>query len=157
MNLLVTGGCGFIGSNLVRYLRQVRPDWKIVNLDKLTYAGNLENLKELEGDPKHVFIRGDINDKKLLAELFATHGIEAVMHLAAESHVDRSILGPEAFTVTNVLGTQVLLGIGAFLNKLGTPVFDLPPKFFSTAHIVTGSLAMATTVILAMNIHRVHS
>jgi dTDP-glucose 4,6-dehydratase len=109
MNLLVTGGCGFIGSNLVRYLRQVRPDWKIVNLDKLTYAGNLENLKDLEGDPKHVFVRGDINDKKLLAELFSTHQIEAVMHLAAESHVDRSILGPEEFIVANVLGTQILL------------------------------------------------
>jgi dTDP-glucose 4,6-dehydratase len=109
MNVLVTGGCGFIGSNLVRYLRQVRPDWKIVNLDKLTYAGNLENLKALEGDPKHVFVRGDINDKKLLAELFATHGIDQVMHLAAESHVDRSILGPEEFIVANVLGTQVLL------------------------------------------------
>ena len=109
MNLLVTGGCGFIGSNLVRYLRQVRPDWKIVNLDKLTYAGNLENLKDLEGDGKHVFVRGDINDKKLLAELFTTHGIDAVMHLAAESHVDRSILGPEEFIVANVLGTQILL------------------------------------------------
>jgi len=109
MNLLVTGGCGFIGSNLVRYLRQVRPEWKIVNLDKLTYAGNLENLKDLEGDPKHVFVRGDINDKKLLGELFATHQIEAVMHLAAESHVDRSILGPEEFIVANVLGTQILL------------------------------------------------
>ena len=109
MNLLVTGGCGFIGSNLVRYLRQVRPDWKIVNLDKLTYAGNLENLKDLEGDKKHVFVRGDINDKKLLAELFTTHEIDSVMHLAAESHVDRSILGPEEFIVANVLGTQILL------------------------------------------------
>ena len=109
MNLLVTGGCGFIGSNLVRFLRQTRPDWKIVNLDKLTYAGNLENLKSLEGDPRHVFVRGDIGDKALLKELFSTHGIDAVMHLAAESHVDRSILGPEEFIVTNVLGTQVLL------------------------------------------------
>ena len=109
MNLLVTGGCGFIGSNLVRVLRQARPEWKIVNLDKLTYAGNLENLKALEGDPKHVFVKGDINDKKGLSELFATHAIDSVMHLAAESHVDRSILGPEEFIVTNVLGTQVLL------------------------------------------------
>jgi dTDP-glucose 4,6-dehydratase len=109
VNVLVTGGCGFIGSNLVRHLRQVRPEWKIVNLDKLTYAGNLENLKDLEGDPNHVFIRGDINDKPLLARLFATHEIDSVMHLAAESHVDRSILGPEEFIVANVLGTQVLL------------------------------------------------
>jgi len=109
MNLLVTGGCGFIGSNLVRFLRQARPDWKIVNLDKLTYAGNLENLKALEGDPQHVFVHGDIGDKVLLKGLFGTHAIDAVMHLAAESHVDRSILGPEEFIVTNVLGTQVLL------------------------------------------------
>ncbi len=109
MNVLVTGGCGFIGSNLVRYLRQVRPSWKLINLDKLTYAGNLENLKELEGDDKHVFIRGDINDKQMLAQLFATHAIDSVMHLAAESHVDRSILGPEEFIVANVLGTQILL------------------------------------------------
>lgn len=109
MNLLVTGGCGFIGSNLVRHLRQVRPEWKIVNLDKLTYAGNLENLKDLEHDAKHVFVRGDINDKALLAGLFPTHAIDAVMHLAAESHVDRSILGPEEFIVANVLGTQILL------------------------------------------------
>jgi dTDP-glucose 4,6-dehydratase len=111
MNLLVTGGCGFIGSNLVRHLRQVRPDWKIVNLDKLTYAGNLENLKALEGDPKHVFVKADINDKTALKGIFETHGIESVMHLAAESHVDRSILGPEEFIVTNVLGTQVLLEV----------------------------------------------
>ncbi len=109
MNVLVTGGCGFIGSNLVRHLRQVRPDWTIVNLDKLTYAGNLENLKDLEGDPKHVFVRGDINDKALLKDVFAKQHIDAVMHLAAESHVDRSILGPEEFIVTNVLGTQILL------------------------------------------------
>ncbi len=109
MNVLVTGGCGFIGSNLVKYIRRHRPDWKVVNFDKLTYAGNLENLTELEGDPNHVFVRGDVGNKELIEHLVRLHGIEAVMHLAAESHVDRSILGPEVFTVTNVLGTQVLL------------------------------------------------
>ncbi|MCP3138237.1 dTDP-glucose 4,6-dehydratase [Pyxidicoccus xibeiensis] len=109
MNVLVTGGCGFIGSNLVKYLRRERPDWKIVNLDKLTYAGNLENLSELEGDPKHVFVRGDIGNRELVEHLMAVHSIDAVMHLAAESHVDRSILGPEVFITTNVLGTQQLL------------------------------------------------
>ncbi len=109
MNVLVTGGCGFIGSNLVKYLRRVRPEWKIVNLDKLTYAGNLENLKELEGDPKHVFVKGDIGNRELVEHVLRTHAIDGVMHLAAESHVDRSILGPEAFIVTNVLGTQILL------------------------------------------------
>ncbi|NPD25458.1 dTDP-glucose 4,6-dehydratase [Corallococcus exiguus] len=109
MNVLVTGGCGFIGSNLVKYLRRERPDWKIVNLDKLTYAGNLETLADLEGDPKHVFVRGDIANRELVEHLIVQHGVDAVMHLAAESHVDRSILGPEVFINTNVLGTQQLL------------------------------------------------
>jgi dTDP-glucose 4,6-dehydratase len=109
VNVLVTGGCGFIGSNLVKHVRRTRPDWKIVTLDKLTYAGNLENLRELENDPKHVFVRGDVANRELLDLVFREHRIDAVMHLAAESHVDRSILGPEIFTQTNVLGTQVLL------------------------------------------------
>ncbi|RYZ42895.1 MAG: dTDP-glucose 4,6-dehydratase [Myxococcaceae bacterium] len=109
MNVLVTGGCGFIGSNLVKYLRRERPDWNIVNLDKLTYAGNLETLADLEGDPKHVFVRGDIGNRELVEHLLVQHSIDAVMHLAAESHVDRSILGPEIFVTTNVLGTQQLL------------------------------------------------
>ncbi|MFY2557695.1 dTDP-glucose 4,6-dehydratase [Corallococcus terminator] len=109
MNVLVTGGCGFIGSNLVRYLRRERPEWTVVNLDQLTYAGNLENLSDLEGDPRHVFVRGDIGDRALVEQLLSTHAIDAVLHLAAESHVDRSILGPEVFITTNVLGTQRLL------------------------------------------------
>lgn len=109
MNVLVTGGCGFIGSNLVRYLRRERPEWTVVNLDLLTYAGNLENLSDLEGDPRHVFVRGDISDRAQVEQLLSTHAIDAVLHLAAESHVDRSILGPEVFITTNVLGTQRLL------------------------------------------------
>ena len=109
MNVLVTGGCGFIGSNLVKSLRKNRPSWKVVNLDKLTYAGNLENLKDLEGDPNHVFVRGDIGNRELVDHLIRTHRIDGIMHLAAESHVDRSILGPEVFITTNVLGTNVLL------------------------------------------------
>ena len=109
MNVLVTGGCGFIGSNLVRFLRAQRPQWTLVDLDLLTYAGNLENLADLEGDPRHVFVRGDIGDRTLVESLLEQHRIEAVLHLAAESHVDRSILGPELFVRTNVLGTQILL------------------------------------------------
>jgi dTDP-glucose 4,6-dehydratase len=109
MNVLLTGGCGFIGSNLVHWLRKHRPQWTIVNLDKLTYAGNLENLTALEGDPKHVFVQGDVANRELVDHVLRTHRIDAIMHLAAESHVDRSILGPEAFIKTNVLGTQVLL------------------------------------------------
>jgi dTDP-glucose 4,6-dehydratase len=109
MNVLVTGGCGFIGSNLVHHLRAKRPDWGVVTLDKLTYAGNLENLVALEGDKKHIFVKGDVCNRELLNHIIGFHGIEAVLHLAAESHVDRSILGPELFVHTNVLGTQVVL------------------------------------------------
>jgi len=109
MNVLVTGGCGFIGSNLVHHLRAKRPEWTVVTFDKLTYAGNLENLAALEGDRRHVFVRGDVCNRELLDHVLARHRIDAVLHLAAESHVDRSILGPELFVQTNVLGTQVLL------------------------------------------------
>jgi len=109
MNVLVTGGCGFIGSNLVLRLRTTRPDWTVVTLDKLTYAGNLENLASLEGDGRHRFIRGDVCNRELLDYLIGHNRIEAVFHLAAESHVDRSILGPEIFIETNVRGTQVVL------------------------------------------------
>ena len=109
MNVLLTGGCGFIGSNLVRLLLAERPDWRVVNLDKLTYAGNAENLADLEGHPRYRFVRGDICNGELIADLLRTEKIDAVMHLAAESHVDRSILAPSVFVATNVLGTQVLL------------------------------------------------
>lgn len=107
--VLVTGGAGFIGSNLVRLLRKERPGWTIINLDKLTYAGNAESLAELRGDPKHLFVRGDIANAELVEHLIRSHGIETVLNLAAESHVDRSILGPGIFVETNVSGTQVLL------------------------------------------------
>jgi dTDP-glucose 4,6-dehydratase len=107
--VLVTGGAGFIGSNLVRLLRRERPDWTVVNLDKLTYAGNAESIADLREDPRHVFVRGDIANAELVEHLIRNHGITAVLNLAAESHVDRSILGPGIFVETNVSGTQVLL------------------------------------------------
>jgi dTDP-glucose 4,6-dehydratase len=109
MNLLITGGAGFIGSNLVRHMVAGYPGYKIVNIDKLTYAGNLENLKGVESHSNYTFIKGDIGDVKLMEEVFTEHRIDAVIHLAAESHVDRSILGPEEFLSTNVMGTLVLL------------------------------------------------
>jgi dTDP-glucose 4,6-dehydratase len=109
VNVLVTGGAGFIGSNLVRLLLAERPAWRIVNLDKLTYAGNAENLAGLEENPRHRFVRGDVCDGPLVADLVRAERIEAVVHLAAESHVDRSILEPAVFIETNVRGTQVLL------------------------------------------------
>jgi dTDP-glucose 4,6-dehydratase len=107
--VLVTGGAGFIGSNLVRLLRRERPEWTVVNLDKLTYAGNAESLAELRDDPGHVFVRGDIANAELVEHILANHGVDAILNLAAESHVDRSILGPGIFVETNVSGTQVLL------------------------------------------------
>jgi dTDP-glucose 4,6-dehydratase len=109
MNVLLTGGSGFIGSNLVRHLLAERPDWRIVNLDKLTYAGNAESLADLEGHPRYRFVRGDVCNGELVADLLRSEKIAAVMHLAAESHVDRSILAPAVFIDTNVRGTQVLL------------------------------------------------
>jgi dTDP-glucose 4,6-dehydratase len=122
MNVLVTGGSGFIGSNLVRLLLAERPAWRVVNLDKLTYAGNAENLADLASHPRYRFVRGDVCNGELVAEIVRSEKIEAVMHLAAESHVDRSILSPAIFIETNVRGTQVLLeaarelGVRKFLH-----------------------------------------
>ncbi|HEY6911540.1 MAG TPA: dTDP-glucose 4,6-dehydratase [Myxococcales bacterium] len=107
--VLVTGGAGFIGSNLVRLLRRERPEWTVVNLDKLTYAGNAESLADLRGDPRHLFVRGDIANAELVEHLLESHRVDAILNLAAESHVDRSILGPGIFVETNVSGTQALL------------------------------------------------
>jgi dTDP-glucose 4,6-dehydratase len=114
--VLVTGGAGFIGVNLVRLLLSERPGWRVVVLDKLTYAGNAESLAELEGNPRYRFVRGDICDGERVAELWRSEGIEAVLHLAAESHVDRSILSPAVFIETNVRGTQVLLEVARELG-----------------------------------------
>ena len=112
--ILVTGGAGFIGANFVRYVLARRPDWHIVNLDALTYAGNLLNLKDLPPgqQERHTFVHGDIRDGKLLSELFQRHQFNGVVHFAAESHVDRSITGPMAFVDTNVGGTCELLQAG---------------------------------------------
>jgi dTDP-glucose 4,6-dehydratase len=107
--ILVTGGAGFIGGNFVRLLLRERLDWTVVNLDKLTYAGNAESLADLRDDSRHVFVRGDITNAELVEHLLRNHGVEAIVNLAAESHVDRSILGPGIFIETNVSGTQVLL------------------------------------------------
>lgn len=107
--ILVTGGAGFIGSNFVHFLLDSDSGYKIVNLDALTYAGNPDNLISLENNPGYEFVKGSIDDSSLVADLFDNHDFDAVVHFAAESHVDRSITGPEAFVKTNVLGTQVLL------------------------------------------------
>jgi dTDP-glucose 4,6-dehydratase len=108
-NVLVTGGAGFIGSNFVRYLLKVEPRVHIVNLDDLTYAGSLENLKALPDESRHTFVQGDICDFELASKLLREHNIDTLVHFAAETHVDRSILGPGPFIQTNVTGTFTLL------------------------------------------------
>jgi dTDP-glucose 4,6-dehydratase len=108
-SLLVTGGAGFIGSNFIRFMLRKYPEYKIINLDKLTYAGNLENLKDVEDSENYRFIKGDIADTGLIKDIFGHNGIDAVINFAAESHVDRSIEEPGVFIQTDVYGTFVLL------------------------------------------------
>ncbi|MFA7037026.1 MAG: GDP-mannose 4,6-dehydratase, partial [Methanosarcina sp.] len=114
MKLLVTGGCGFIGSNFIRYMLKKYPDYQIINLDKLTYAGNPANLKDLENNPNYSFVKGDICDPAVVNEVMKT--ADQVVHFAAESHVDRSIEDGSVFVRTNVLGTNTLLQ-SALANK----------------------------------------
>ena len=121
--ILITGGAGFIGSHVIRLFVNKYPDYAIVNLDALTYAGNLENLRDIEHAPNYSFIKGDITDESFINQLFTDHSFDAVIHLAAESHVDRSILDPLSFVKTNVIGTAVLLNAakkswGNMENKL---------------------------------------
>jgi dTDP-glucose 4,6-dehydratase len=133
MTILVTGGAGFIGSNFVLdWLAQ--SDEPVVNLDKLTYAGNLQNLESLNGDVRHIFVRGDIGDSALLAELLAKHQPRAIVNFAAESHVDRSIHGPEDFIQTNILGTfHMLECVRAYWGALPTEA----KKAFRFLHVST--------------------
>jgi len=107
--ILITGGAGFIGSHVVRLFVEKYPDIQIVNLDKLTYAGNLENLSDVDQNPNYTFVKGDIVDRQFVQDLFEQYQFDGVIHLAAESHVDRSITNPIAFVETNILGTVNLL------------------------------------------------
>src|SRR5258708_36713636 len=104
-SILVTGGAGFIGSNFVFHLLDKHRDYQIINLDLLTYAGTLDNLREEQVNPRHTFVKGDIMDRSLVEKIFQEHDIFGEIHFAAESHVDNSISGPEAFIKTNVFGT----------------------------------------------------
>ena len=106
---MITGGAGFIGSHVVRLFVKKYPEYRIINVDKLTYAGNLENLKDVEASPNYVFERADICDFEKMSALMEGYGVDGVIHLAAESHVDRSIRDPFTFARTNVLGTLSLL------------------------------------------------
>lgn len=131
MKLLVTGGAGFIGANFILYWLEKYPEDTIVNFDKLTYAGNLENLRSVEKNPRYQFIRADIGDAKAVNHAMA--GVDTVVHFAAESHVDRSITGPAVFVMTNVVGTQVLLdaavkhNVGHFHHVSSDEVFGALP------------------------------
>ena len=107
--ILVTGGAGFIGSNFVKMILKKHPEYKVINVDALTYAGNLENLKDIDSDSNYSFVRADIRDREKIEEIFMSEDIAAVVNFAAESHVDRSIEDPEIFLTTNIIGTQILL------------------------------------------------
>ena len=109
--ILVTGGAGFIGSNFVREMLNLHPDYQIINLDLLTYAGNLANLKTIENNPHYTFIKGDIRNRETVEKIFQVYSIDTVINFAAESHVDRSIIDPDIFLTTNIIGTQVLLDV----------------------------------------------
>lgn len=123
-NILITGGAGFIGSHLVRLMVNKYPNYRIINLDKLTYAGNLNNLKDVEGAPNYVFVKADICERDKMEEVFKEYNITDVIHLAAESHVDRSIEGPMEFVMTNVVGTVNLLQIAKENWTSGDHVFQ---------------------------------
>lgn len=116
MNVLVTGGAGFIGSNFVHYMLENHPTYKIINLDLLTYAGNIHNLDDVIDNPNHIFVQGNITNKELVRHLVAEHGITHFVNFAAESHVDRSILNPEIFVETNIQGTLALLNVAKEMN-----------------------------------------
>src|SRR5207253_7013535 len=116
MTIFTTGGCGFIGSNFVRYMLEHHPSDTIVNFDKLTYAGNPENLDGVETNPHYRFVKGDICDRTAVADAMREYGVEAIVNFAAESHVDRSITGPAVFVETNVGGTIVLLDVARELK-----------------------------------------
>lgn len=126
---LVTGGAGFIGSNYIHYMLNKYKDIQIINVDKLTYAGNLENLKEIENDSRYVFIKEDICNAEAINQIFRTYDIDRVVHFAAESHVDRSIKTPEIFVQTNVLGTTVLLNAAKTAWELEDGTFKPDKKF----------------------------
>jgi dTDP-glucose 4,6-dehydratase len=137
--ILITGGAGFIGSHVIRTFINRHADYEIYNLDKLTYAGNLENLRDIENNPNYFFIKGDIADDKFINQLFADYKFDGVVHLAAETHVDRSILSPMDFVKTNLLGTFVL--INAFKN-CWKDNFDGKLFYHVSTDEVYGSLSM---------------
>jgi len=135
--MLVTGGAGFIGCNFIRHMLETDPALRIVNLDALTYAGSMDNLKELPDESRHHFVQGDICDRELIDRLLREHEIDTIVHFAAESHVDNSIAGPEVFVKTNVLGTFTLLDAARsyWIEELGGRRKALDEKSPDTSHL----------------------
>jgi len=135
-NILVTGCAGFIGSNFVPYFLDKYPEYKLINLDLLTYAGDLDNLKEVEDNPRYKFIKGDICNRELVEFIFSEYDIRGVIHFAAESHVDNSIKNPEVFIQTNVNGTFTLLDVAQkyWMDK----PFEYKKRFIGTDALANG-------------------
>ena len=166
--LLVTGGAGFIGSNFIRLLLAERDDTQVLNLDKLTYAGHQDTLRDLDIHPRHHFVQGDIADPKLVESLMTSHNIQSIVNFAAESHVDRSIDGPAIFVQTNILGTQVLLeaarkhGVSQFVQISTDEVYgELGPtgKFTEDTPLAPSSPYSASKTsadLLALAWHRTY-
>ena len=171
MKILVTGGAGFIGSNFAYYMLEKHPDYDIVVIDKLTYAGNLHTLEDAMKNPKFTFVKGDITDREFIFDLFEKSNFDIVVNFAAESHVDRSILEPEVFLKTNILGTQVLLDASKKYNVkryhqvstdevYGDLPLDRPDMFFEeTTPIHTSSpysASKASADLLVQAYHRTY-
>lgn len=156
---LVTGGAGFIGSNYIHYMfRKYGDNIRIINVDALTYAGNLENLEDLEGKDNYIFIKADITDKEKITEIFAKYEIDRVVHFAAESHVDRSIQNPEVFVKTNVLGTAVMLNCAKAAWELPDGTFQVDKKFLHVStDEVYGSLEEADSYFYETTPYAPHS
>ncbi len=128
-NILVTGGAGFIGSNFIRHILNIEPNVNLINLDALTYAGSLKNLNNLPNPNNHIFVKGNILDRKLVSRLLHEHSIDTIVHFAAESHVDRSINNPAQFIQTNVTGTLTLLEAAKKYWLVENTKFETPPRF----------------------------
>ncbi len=156
-NILITGGAGFIGSHVVRRFVTCYPDYNIINIDVLTYAGNLENLKDIENHPNYHFIKGDICDFELISKVLEEHNIDSIIHLAAESHVDRSIKDPFTFARTNVMGTLSLLQAARLYWESKDEKYDGKLFYHISTDEVYGALEMDDTLFTESTSYNPHS